>query len=61
MPVHFENNPKSDSGKISKLILEKLNTHLRPILNVNQLRNTQKVIMFDNIEKKLGILSFRLT
>ena len=61
MPVHFENNPKSDSGKISKLILEKLNTHLRPNLNVNQLRNTQKVIMFDNIEKKLGILSFRLT
>ena len=41
---NFENNPicrqinpvKSDSGKISKLILDKVNTHLRTILNVNQ-------------------------
>ena len=40
----FENNPKcrlinpakSDSGKISKLILDKVNTHLRTISNVNQ-------------------------
>ena len=49
---NFENNPKcrlinpakSDSGKISKLILDKVNTHLRTILNVNQWRNTQNVI-----------------
>ena len=49
---NFENNPKcrltnpakSDSGKISKLTLDKLNTHLRSILNVNQWRNTQNVI-----------------
>ena len=48
---NFENNPKcrlinpakSDSG-ISKLILDKVNTHLRTILNVNQWRNTQNVI-----------------
>ena len=41
---NFENNPKcrlinpakSDSGEISKLILDKVNTHLRTILNVNQ-------------------------
>ena len=40
---NFENNPKcrlinpakSDSGEISKLILDKVNTHLRTILNVN--------------------------
>ena len=44
----FENNPecrlinqaKSDLGKTSKLILDKVNTHLRTILNVNQWRNT---------------------
>ena len=57
----FENNPKcrvinparSDSGKISKLILDKVNTHLRTILNVNQWRNTQNVIeWFGNIEQK---------
>ena len=58
---NFENNPKcrlinpakSDSGKISKLILNKVNTHLRTILNVNQWRNTQNVIeWFGNIEQK---------
>ena len=59
---NFENNPKcrlinpakSDSGKIiSKLILDKVNTHLRAILNVNQWRNTQNVIeWFGNIEQK---------
>ena len=58
---NFENNPKcrlvnpakSDSGKISKLILDKLNTHLRSILNVNQWRNTQNVIeCFRNIKEK---------
>ena len=58
---NFENNPKcrlinpakSDSGKISKLILDKVSTHLRTILNVNQWRNTQNVIeWFGNIEQK---------
>ena len=58
---NFENNPKcrlinpakSDSGKFSKLILDKVNTHLRTILNVNQWRNTQNVIeWFGNIEQK---------
>ena len=58
---NFENNPKcrltnpakTDSGKISKLILDKLNTHLRSILNVNQWRNTQNVIeCFGNIKEK---------
>ena len=65
----FENNPKcrlinpakSDSGKISKLILDKVNTHLRTILNVNQWKNTQNVIeWFGNIEQNLGIPLFRL-
>ena len=58
---NFENNPKcrlinpakSDSGKISKLILDKVNTHLRTILNVKQWRNTQNVTeWFGNIEQK---------
>ena len=58
---NFENNPKcrlinpakSDSGKISKLILDKINTQLRTILNANQWRNTQNVIdWFGNIEEK---------
>ena len=58
---NFENNPKcrlinpakSDAGKISKLILDKVNTQLRTILNVNQWRNTQNVIeWFGNIEQK---------
>ena len=58
---NFEKNPKcrlinpakSDSGKISKLILDKVNTHLRTILNVNQWRNMQNVIeWFGNIEQK---------
>ena len=66
---NFENNPKcrlinpakNDSGKISKLILDKVNTHLRTILNVNQWRNMQNVIeWFGNIEQKLGIPLFRL-
>ena len=57
----FENNPKCrlinpakrDSGKIKKLILDKINTQLRPILNVNQWRNTQNVIdLFGNIQEK---------
>ena len=58
---NFQNNPKcrlinpakSDSGKISKSILDKLNTKLRTILNVNQWRNTQNVIeWFGSIEEK---------
>ena len=58
---NFENNlkcqlinpAKSDSGKMSKLILDKLNTHLRSILNVNQWRNTQNVMeWFGNIKEK---------
>ena len=67
---NFENNPKcrlinpakSDSEKISKLILGKINTQLRTILNVNQWRNTQNVIdWFGNIKEKLAIPLFRST
>ena len=58
---NFEDNPKcrlinpakSHSGKISKLILDTINTQLRTFLNVNQWRNTQNVIdWFGNIEEK---------
>ena len=69
---NFENNPKcrlinpakSDSGKISKLILDKVNTHLRAILNVNQWRNTCVLVWQLNglatLSKNLGIPLFRL-
>ena len=44
---------KSDYAKISKLILDKINTNLWSILNVNQQRNTENVMdWFGNIEKK---------
>ena len=49
------NPAKSDSGKIRNLILDKINTKLRTIFNVNQWRNTQNVIRvywFGNIEQK---------
>ena len=58
---NFDNIPKcrpfkpakSDSGKISKTILHKINTKLRSISNVNQWRNTQNVIeWFGSIEEK---------
>ena len=58
---NFQNNPKcwlinpakSHSGKISKSILDKINTNLRLILNVNQWRNTQNAIeWFGSIEEK---------
>ena len=58
---NFQNNPKcrlidlakSDSGKISKSILDKLNTKLGSILNANQRRNTQNVIeWFGSIGEK---------
>ena len=58
---NFKSNPKcrlinpakSDSGKISKLILDKINTQLRTILNVNQWRNMQNLIdWFGNIVQK---------
>ena len=58
---NFENNPKcrlinpakSESGKLSKAFLDKINTTLREILNLNQWRNTQNVIeWFGNIENK---------
>ena len=59
--VHFENNPKcrlikpakSESGKLSKIILDKINSNLRKILNLNQWKNTQNVIeWFGNIKEK---------
>ncbi len=58
---NFENNPKcrlinpakSESGKLSKIILDKVNSNLRKILNLNQWKNTQNVIeWFGNIKEK---------
>ena len=56
-----ENNPKcqlinpakSESGKLSKVILYKINSNLRQKLNSNHWRNTQQVISwFANINDK---------
>ena len=58
---NFENNPKcrlinpakSEYGKLSKVILDKINSNLRQKLNSNQWRNTQQVISwFGNINDK---------
>ncbi len=58
---NFENNlkcrlinpAKSESGKLSKIILDKINSNLRKILNLNQWKNTQNVIeWFGNIKEK---------
>jgi hypothetical protein len=58
---NFENNPKCrlinpakrESGKLSKVILDKINSNLRQKLNSNQWRNTQQVISwFGNINDK---------
>ena len=57
----FRNNPKyrllnpakTELGKLSKAILEKLNNKLRSTLNLNQWRNTSDVIQwFKNIKNK---------
>ncbi len=58
---NFENNPKcrlinpakSESGKLGKIILDKINSNLRKIVNLNQWKNTQNVIeWFGNIKEK---------
>ncbi len=68
---NFENNPKcrlinpakSESGKLSKIILDKINSNLRKTLNLNHWKNTQNVIeWFGNIkEKHRHIVLFHLT
>ena len=59
--VNFENNPttrlinpaKNELGRISKVILEKLNTQLRTTLNLNQWKSTSNVTeWFSNIKEK---------
>ena len=58
---NFENNPKcrlinsakSESGKLGKAFLDKINSNLRKILNLSQWKNTQNVTeWFGNIENK---------
>ena len=67
---NFENNPKcrlinpakSESGKLSKIILDEINSNLRQKLNLNQWRNTKQVIeWFGNIKTKKDIVLFHLT
>ncbi len=65
---NFENNPKcrlinpakSESGKLSKIIFDKINSNVRKTLNVNQRKNTQNVIeWFGNIkENRHSFISF---
>ena len=58
---NFENNPttrlinpaKNELGRISKVILEKINTQIRTSYNLNQWKSTSNVIeWFSNIEDK---------
>ena len=58
---NFENHPKvrllnpakNELGRISKTILEKINSNLRTVLKLNQWKDTNKVIeWFKNIENK---------
>ena len=58
---NFQNNPttrlinpaKNELGRISKVILEKINTQLRTSLNLNQWKSTSNVIeWFNNINEK---------
>ena len=58
---NFQNNPttrlinpaKNELGRISKVILEKINTELRTSLSINQWKSTSQVIeWFDNIKEK---------
>ncbi len=47
------NPAKRESGKLSKIILDKINSNLRRTLNLNQWKNTQNVIeWFGNIKEK---------
>ncbi len=47
------NPAKSESGKLSKIILDKINSNLRKILNLNQWKSTQNVIeWFGNMKEK---------
>ena len=58
---NFDSNPKcrlinpakSDLGKVSKVILDEINSKIRPILNVNQWKNSLSVIdWFRDINNK---------
>jgi hypothetical protein len=47
------NHAKSESEKLSKIILDEINSNLRERLNLNQWRNTKQVIeWFENIRDK---------
>ncbi len=48
-----QNVENLESGKLSKIILDKINSNLRKTLNLNQWKNTQNVIeWFGNIKEK---------
>ena len=50
------NSPKFNLGKISKVILDKINQHLVASTNINQWKNTQYVLYcFDKIENKRDV------
>ena len=58
----FLNPTKSQLGKISKQILQKINKTLRSKLNSNQWQNSSEVVdWFKNIQQKVDILSHSLT
>ena len=53
LPCRLLNPNKPESGKISKMLLEKINNGVRPKIGVNQWRNTAEVIeWFKLIQRK---------
>ena len=55
------NPSKCNLGKISKVILNKINQHIVASTNINQWKNTQNVLnWFDKIENKrdVALISF---
>ena len=56
IPCRLINPSKSNLGKISKVILDKINQHLVASTNINQWKNTHNVLnWFDKIENKRDV------
>ena len=53
IPCWLINPSKSNLGKISKVILDKVNQHVVASTNINQWKNTQNIFnWFDNIDRR---------
>ena len=53
IPCWLINPSKSNLGKISKVILDKVNQHVVASTNINQWKNTQNILnWFDKIDRR---------